>query len=161
MVQADLDIPCLLVEPDESGCSRRNAAQQRVNVVDVTSWEDVDFNNEAAHYGALVVSSQADSVNSADKMEVSAITVEELLLAQENVSFCKQLRAKIDGRIASSFAEDERGLPVPVVPLHGVLLTVRPTSLRQKVLYLAHYTGTRGLRRCFPRSEGLSIGTPC
>ena len=79
-----------------------------------------------------------------ENIDLSPIRIEELVISQADDSYCQMLKEKVDNDETSRFDVDDRGLLVRIAPLDDCRQIVVPTTLRQKILYLCHYTRTSG-----------------
>ena len=83
-------------------------------------------------------------VHTVEKKSVTAITVDEIREAQLNDPECTEARRRIIVGEKTPYKEDERGLIVRVADIDGAVQILVPLALRQRVLYLSHYTPLAG-----------------
>lgn len=75
---------------------------------------------------------------------VFLITVEELSASQATDEMFQEIRHRINSGNRDPYVEYQRGLFCCIAPLEGVFQILVPKDLRQKVLFLAHYTPVAG-----------------
>lgn len=129
-VAPDLEIPCFIVQerPEQL------AVQQNC---DTGSWVTNDWDLE----GDPIIAHRVLAVDAAPLPEhIAPLTIEEIQVAQESDSQCRQEKSDIDKGHKYPYAIDERGLIVRVAPIDGVVQILCPAILRQKVLFRGHYT---------------------
>ena len=83
-------------------------------------------------------------VHSVEQKSVSALTIDEIREAQLNDPECTDARRRMAVGEATPYKEDERGLIVRVADIDGTIQILVPLGLRQRVLYLSHYTPLAG-----------------
>ena len=149
----DLNIPCLLIdehmkEPSSSHLVRR--------FVDSGSWSvenwDPDYNEADERRTLITEPKKGDDfcveegvgVHTVEQKSVTAITVDEIGEAQLNDPKCKEARRRIEADETTQYKEDERGLIVKVADIDETIQILLPLNLRQRVLYLLHYTFLAG-----------------
>ena len=146
----DLEIPCFLVEEDKT-CQRSPnphvSLEQDTSEGSPDTWTTDDWDDSDPCMA--VEEGQGIPQEGPEDVDVSPITIEELILAQAEDDLCKRLRRKLERDSTKRYFEDERGLVVRVSPLDGAKQIVAPESLRQKILYMSH----------FPRLAGHPGGT--
>ena len=75
---------------------------------------------------------------------VSALTPEEIILAQASDKFCADKLGEVRSGIQSAFRENIKGILVRISPNDYSEQIVLPKPLRQRVLYIAHYSKSAG-----------------
>eukprot|EP00171_Calliarthron_tuberculosum_P008354 IDg8354t1 len=109
--------------------------------VDSSSWTENDWDPD----GDFDHNPEALAVDTTPaEAQISLLTVEELQQAQETDPLCQIAKADIDNNRPSPYVEDERGLIVRIASVDDAVQILCPVGLRQKVLFLSHYTPIAG-----------------
>ena len=96
----------------------------------------------ASAYQAMCDSESFDGILSVQ--EVNVITIDEIRAAQKEDAECQNIRKKIAEGEPTPYCEDERGLIIRIAQVDGAKQILIPKSLRQRALYIAHYTPAAG-----------------
>ena len=102
-------------------------------------------------------------VSSVEAKIVSAVTIYVIRDAQIDDPLCNETRRHLACGEQTPHKKDERGLIVRVAELDGTLQIFVSLKLRQRVLYLAHYTpiaGHPGITKHFVLCVSPSTGLP-
>ena len=105
-----------------------------------------EFDDEDTLDNNLVHSTNILNINTSN---LQPLTVEELLIAQNEDKECQDIRKRIAAKETMEFTEDERNLIIRLAPIDHSRQIYTPKSLRSRLLLLAHY----------PRSVGHPGGT--
>ena len=111
---------------------------------------DDDFPDDPERSDDTALESHASLLTDSAKLD-EPITVEELAQEQKADRYCQSI-AELVGKPQSQFDVDRRGLLVRKSRIDGALQKLVPTSLRARVLRLAHYpliAGHPGARRMY------------
>ena len=95
---------------------------------------EVDFIEEEFAYDDALLTTETGM---SDPDLLAAITLEELVLAQESDAFCKVIRSRLNGGDDLPFAVDDRGFLSRYVEAFPQI--VIPQTLKPRVLYISHH----------------------
>ena len=149
-INIEEDIPCMLIYQSntEGPTDRRLKNIPLQYKVDKTSWSKNDWDPVSDDENLSPAKSYAWysvlATNSYRGDSVSLVTIDQIRKAQHDDQDCQRVQKRIEEGVRTPYIEDERGLLVRISPKDGAVQILVPKELRQKVLFLAHYTPVAG-----------------
>ena len=137
----DLEVPCFLVYGYDwhKVQERLNSTKEPVHKLHIDDYLALrDFDPEDLFVDEFI--DAIDVIYSVEEIkDITPIRIETFVEEQARDGFCQRIRPELDKATPSVYQLDKRGLLVRISPVDKSEQIVVPESLRQKVLYLAHY----------------------